>query len=70
MRGTLCRDDMSEIEDRLKDILLMTIAIQLSIVGTQSPDGSLQPLLFIGLFITILVALEEAGRRLLEYSNR
>jgi len=61
---------MSATDARVKDILLMAIAIQLSIIGTQSPDGSLLPLLFLGGVITGIVILEEAGRRLLEYVDR
>jgi len=61
---------MSETDDRVKDLLLMAIAIQLSIVGTASSDGSLLPLLGIGVLITIIVALEEVGRRSVEYADR
>jgi len=57
-------------EERAKDILLMTIAIQLSIIGTEPTDGSLMPLFFIGVLITAIVVLNEITRRLSEYSNR
>jgi hypothetical protein len=57
-------------EARAKDLLLMTIAIQLSIIGTEPTDGSLMPLFFIGVLITAIVILNEIIRRLSEYSNR
>jgi hypothetical protein len=57
-------------EARAKDLLLMTIAIQLSIIGTEPTDGSLMPLFFIGFLITAIVILNEIIRRLSEYSNR
>jgi len=57
-------------EERAKDILLMTIAIQLTIIGTEPTDGSLLPLFFIGVLITAIVVLNEIIRRLSEYSNR
>ncbi|MFC7174438.1 hypothetical protein ACFR97_17065 [Haloplanus litoreus] len=56
-------------EKRAKDILLMAIAIQLSIIGTEPTDGSLLPLFFIGVLITVVVVLNEAIRRMSEYSN-
>ena len=52
--------------DRRKDILLMTIAIQLSVLGTASSDGTLVPLALIGILITVFVVLDEIGRRLVE----
>lgn len=57
-------------QERGKDIILMTIAIQLSIIGTEPRDGSLMPLFFIGVLITVLVILNESIRHLSEYSNR
>lgn len=52
---------------RVKDTLLMAIAIELSIIGTEPNDGSLLPLLFIGVLITAIVIIKEAVRRLSEY---
>jgi hypothetical protein len=43
----------SDLAGRRKDILLMTIAIQLIILGTTTKNTSLVPLAFIGVFITV-----------------
>ncbi|ATW87909.1 hypothetical protein halTADL_1116 [Halohasta litchfieldiae] len=61
---------MSVTDDRIKDILLMAFAIQLSIVGTASPDGSLQPLFFIGILLSVFVILREATRHVAESATR
>ena len=53
----------SDAAGRRKDILLMTIAIQLTVLGTTTENASLVPLAFIGVFITVLVSIEEIGRR-------
>lgn len=57
-------------EERMKDILLMTIAIHLSIIGTEPTDGSLSPLFFVGVLITSIVVVKEFARRFAEYSSR
>lgn len=57
------------LEERVKDLLLMAIGIQLSIVGTAPDDGSLQALFVLGVFISGVVILRESGRRLGEYLN-
>jgi len=56
-------------DGRRKDILLMTIAIQLTVLGTATEDGTLVPLAFVGVFITVLVCLEEIGRHLMAYAR-
>jgi len=50
-------------EARLKDLLLMAIAIQLSIVGTVPEDDSLLPLFFVGVLLTLYVVIKESARR-------
>lgn len=57
-------------EERRKDILLVAIAIQLSIVGQVPPDDSLFVLLFIGILITGVVIIKELRRRYGEYAHR
>ncbi|WP_167599403.1 hypothetical protein [Halorussus marinus] len=54
-------------DDRLKDVLLMTIAIQLSVIGTAPADDSLVPLFFVGVLLTLVVVLRESARRAGEY---
>ena len=53
----------SDAIGRRKDILLMTFAIQLTVLGTATENASLVPLAFVGVFITVLVGIEEIGRR-------
>lgn len=53
----------SDAAGRRRDILLMTIAIQLTVLGTATENASLVPLAFLGVFITVLVSIEEIGRR-------
>jgi len=62
---------MNELDaaGRRKDILLMTFAIQLTILGTITENASLVPLAFIGVFITVLVGIEEIGRRWMAYAR-
>lgn len=57
-------------EGRLKDVLLMALAIQLSIIGTAPANDSLLPLLLVGVAITVLVIAREVVRRVGEYSAR
>lgn len=57
-------------DTRIKDIILMSFSIQLSIIGTAAPDGSLVPLFFVGVLITIVVIIKETARRFAEYSNQ
>ena len=64
----MCMNE-SNAADRRKDILLMTIAIQLTVLGTAAENGSLVPLAFIGVFITVLVSIEEIGRRWIAYAR-
>ena len=59
----------SDAAGRRKDILLMTIAIQLTVLGTTTENASLVPLAFIGVFITVLVSIEEIGRRWTAYAR-
>ena len=54
---------------RRKDILLMTFAIQLTVLGTTTENASLVPLAFIGVFTTVLVGIEEIGRRWMAYAR-
>jgi len=49
-------------ESKLNSILLMTIAIQLSIVGLVLDDGSLFLLFFLGILITAFVVFRELVR--------
>lgn len=57
------RSPVSHDGGRQKDILLLALAIQFSIVGWA-------PLFVLGLLLTVNVVLNESIRRLDEYSNR
>lgn len=59
---------MSANDARQKDILLLLFAVQLSLVGVRFPD--LFALAIVGGIITLAVMIEEASRRLDEYSGR
>jgi hypothetical protein len=54
-------------EERIKDILLMAIAIQFSIIGAIASNPSLVVLIIIGALMTGIVVLKEAGRRVAEF---
>lgn len=61
---------MSLADDRLRDLLLMAFAIQLSILGTAPPDDSLLPLLLVGVLLMLVVFIRELTRWVDEYTAR
>lgn len=59
---------MSDTESRQKDILLLVLAVQLSVFVMVMPV--LFPLVFVSGFLTLSVIVNEAIRRLDDYSGR
>lgn len=60
------------VGDRIKDVVSMAIAIQLSLFAQILPDGSGAPiwLILLAVVITLRVIQKEVGRRLTSFANR
>jgi len=59
---------MSYADERRKDLVTMSFAIQLTVVGLLPDASAFVLLFFLSLVLTAAVGIKEAGRRYAEYA--
>ncbi|WP_121820888.1 hypothetical protein [Halostella salina] len=59
---------MAYADERRKDLVTMTFAIQLTVVGLLPNAPTFVLLFFLGVVLTAVVGIREAGRRYAEYA--